>query len=140
MLARQRRLKPKKVDTIIGPNTELLGDVRFAGELVIEGTVRGNVVADDDTGSLLALSDNGTIEGEIRVPNIILNGMVIGDVHARDQIELASKARVTGNVYYNKIELAMGAEVNGSLVHGVDDYPPALQLEHDQEFKITEDS
>ncbi|MCB1741649.1 MAG: polymer-forming cytoskeletal protein [Gammaproteobacteria bacterium] len=139
-MARQKRLKPRKVDTIIGPNTELLGDIRFSGELVVEGTVRGNVVAEDNSNSLLALSDNGTIEGEIRVPNVILNGMVVGDVHASDQVELASKARVTGNVYYNVIQLAMGAEVNGSLVHGVDEYEPALQLGHDAGFGVREDN
>jgi cytoskeletal protein CcmA (bactofilin family) len=54
------------------------------------------------------------------VHNIVLNGEVLGDVHAFEHIELAAAARVTGNVYYNLIEMAMGAEVNGSLVHRVE--------------------
>jgi cytoskeletal protein CcmA (bactofilin family) len=46
-----------------------------------------------------------------------LSGEVIGDVYALKHIELAPNARVTGNVYYNLIEMAGGAEVNGSLIH-----------------------
>ena len=51
------------------------------------------------------------------MPNVVLNGAVEGDVHASERVELASCARVTGNVYYNLIEMAMGSEVNGNLVH-----------------------
>jgi cytoskeletal protein CcmA (bactofilin family) len=57
------------------------------------------------------------VEGEVRGPNIILNGAVIGDVYANERVELVAKAKVTGNVYYNLIEMAIGAEVNGNLVH-----------------------
>ena len=45
-----------------------------------------------------------------------MNGEVKGDVHADERIELASQARVIGNVYYKLIEMAIGAEVNGNLV------------------------
>jgi cytoskeletal protein CcmA (bactofilin family) len=66
---------------------------------------------------MLVLSEKGSIEGEIRVPYIIVNGLVVGDIYASESVELAQNARITGNVYYNRIEIAMGAEVNGSLVH-----------------------
>ena len=66
---------------------------------------------------MLTVSEKGRIEGDVRVPNLILNGAVQGDVYASERVELASHARVTGNVYYNLIEMAMGAEVNGNLVH-----------------------
>jgi len=115
-----KRSKPKKVariDTLIGQHSEIRGDIAFSGGLHVDGTIRGDVSAPDDSGSVLTLSEHGAIEGEVRVPHIILNGSVVGDVHAAERIELAARARVTGNVYYNLIEMAMGAEVNGSLVH-----------------------
>ncbi|MFN2308415.1 MAG: polymer-forming cytoskeletal protein [Gammaproteobacteria bacterium] len=104
-----------KIDTLIGQGTEISGDVRFNGGLHVEGTIKGNVVASGE--AVLMLSEHGRIEGDVRVPNIVLNGAVTGDVHAAERIELASRARVTGNVYYNLLEMAMGAEVNGNLVH-----------------------
>jgi cytoskeletal protein CcmA (bactofilin family) len=129
--SKRRKLRTTKIDSLIGRHTEALGDLRFSGGLHIDGVVRGNVYADDDSGAVLTLSEFGTVEGEIRVPNVVLSGTVIGDVHARDQIELGSSARITGNVYYRLIEMAMGAEVNGSLVHcGPDGEAPNLQLEH----------
>ncbi len=79
--------------------------------------MRGNVIAEGEGRSVLILSEHGRIEGEVRVPQVVLNGTVVGDVHASERVELASKARVTGDVHYNLIEMAIGAEVNGSLVH-----------------------
>jgi len=109
-----------RIDSLIGQGTEVQGDIIFSGGLHIDGTVKGNITAQDDSKSILTLSEQGTVQGEIRVPNVILNGAVMGDVFAVENVELAQKARITGDVYYNLIEMAMGAEVNGSLVHTKD--------------------
>ena len=60
------------------------------------------------------------------MPNVVVNGTVIGDVHALAHVELAAQARVHGNVYYSLIEMAMGAEVNGNLVHQSDNSVVAM--------------
>ena len=116
--------KPKstaQIDSLIGQNSEIRGDVVFKGGLHIDGKVKGNVIAEEGGGeSILTLSDRGMIEGEVKVPNIVVNGTIIGDVHAMTHIEVATKARIHGNIYYNLIEMAMGAEVNGTLVHKSD--------------------
>ncbi|MEJ2361989.1 MAG: polymer-forming cytoskeletal protein [Gammaproteobacteria bacterium] len=112
--------KPKptaKIDSLIGQNTEIRGDVVFSGGLHVDGKVKGNVIAAEGEDSVLTLSERGTIEGEVKVPNVVVNGSVIGDVHALSHVELAAQAQVHGNVYYSLIEMAMGAEVNGNLVH-----------------------
>lgn len=112
--------RPGKIDTLIGNKTVIQGDVKFEGGLHIDGTIKGCVYAEPDSGSYLSLSEKGRIEGDVKVPNIIMNGTVVGDVYAFQRIELAPNARVTGDVYYNLIEMAMGSEVNGNLVHKVD--------------------
>lgn len=117
MWGQRKKTAVGKIDTLIGEHTEISGDVRFSGGLHVDGTIKGNVVASSDTDAVLMLSEHGRVEGEVRVPNVVLNGTVIGDVHASERIELAAKARVNGNVFYNLIEMAMGAEVNGNLVH-----------------------
>lgn len=105
------------VDTLIGRQTEVLGDVRFTGGLHIDGKVKGKVIAQAEKAASLSVSESGAVEGDVRVPHIVLNGTVIGDVHASEKVTLASKARVTGNVYYRIIEMESGALVNGQLVH-----------------------
>ena len=114
--------------TLVGDNTELRGDVSFDGGLFIDGSVIGNVEAKPGSSSVVNLSDKGSIEGTVRVPHVILNGTVIGDVYASEQIELAAKARVTGNVYYNLIEMAIGAEINGQMVHEAEAKNPILPM------------
>jgi len=121
-----KKVKNSRVDTLIGQQTELHGNISFTGGLHIDGKIKGNVMADGDHASTLILSDKGTIEGEVRAPFLIINGLVIGDLYADETVELAPNARITGNVYYEKIEVAMGAEVNGSLVH-VKDAPAQKQ-------------
>lgn len=105
------------VDTLIGRQTEVLGDVRFAGGLHVDGKIKGKVLTAGEKSSSLSVSESGAIEGDVRVPHIVLNGTVIGDVHASEKITLAAKARVVGNVYYKIIEMEGGAQVNGQLVH-----------------------
>lgn len=112
--------KMPKIDTLVGHNTVLHGDVRYKGGLHVDGTIMGNVFADDDVDSVLSVSERGVIEGDVRVYHVVLNGKVVGDVHALEKIELAANARVVGNVYYKLIEMAMGSEVNGNLVHQVE--------------------
>jgi cytoskeletal protein CcmA (bactofilin family) len=132
MFSNSKKSKAGKIDSLVGHNTELKGDVSFSGGFHVDGKITGNVYS-TDASSLLTLSDQGVVEGEIHVPNIILNGAVIGDVFASERVELAANARVTGNVHYNMIEMAMGAEVNGSLVHEVEAEPEraeVVDLEH----------
>jgi len=116
LFGKKNTRRNSQIDSLIGSGTELRGDVHFKDGLHIDGVVKGNVIAEGES-SMLTMSEQGRIEGEVRVHNLVLNGEVLGDVHASEHIELASAARVTGNVYYNLIEMAMGAEVNGNLVH-----------------------
>ena len=84
------------------------------------------MVADDGSDAVLRISEVGTVEGDIRAPHVIINGTVHGDVHASAHLELAENAAIHGNVYYNLIQMAMGASVNGNLVHQGDE--PAKRL------------
>jgi cytoskeletal protein CcmA (bactofilin family) len=113
--AKKQRIE--KVDTLIGQRTEVHGDIVFSGGLHIDGVVKGNIEAGNDGSTSMVLSDKGSIEGEVRAPHVMINGLVIGNIYASEAVELALHARITGNVYYKRIEVAMGAEVNGSLVH-----------------------
>lgn len=116
MLGRKQR-KDKGVETIVGANTEINGDVNFDGWCHVDGTVNGNVTADPDSQSQLSISEDANVDGGVTVPNVRLNGIVRGDVFASQRVELGPTARVIGNVYYNLIEMAIGAEINGKLVH-----------------------
>jgi cytoskeletal protein CcmA (bactofilin family) len=105
------------VDTLVGSNTKVNGDLNFEGGCHVDGTVNGNVSADTESDSALSVSEDANIKGGVTVPYVVLHGIVRGDVFASKRVELGPTARVIGNVYYNLIEMAIGAEINGKLVH-----------------------
>lgn len=120
MFGSSKKASSSRIETVIGQQTVIEGDLHFRGGLHVDGTIRGNVTSESGSDALLTISEKGCIEGEVRVPSLELNGAVVGDVYASEKVELASHARVNGNVYYNLLEMAMGAEVNGKLVHQTD--------------------
>lgn len=129
-MVRRKKFRPPKVTTVIGQNTQITGDITFSGGLHVDGRVVGNIMSEPDLPAALTLSEQGVIEGDIRVSNIILNGEVNGDVYGDERVELAEKAKIFGDVSYKMLEMEMGATVNGKMLHT--DEPPK-RLIHDSE-------
>jgi len=122
----RKRFKAPKVSTVVGSGTEISGDVQFSGGLHLDGKIVGNVNGEEGSDSTITVSEQGVVEGDVRVDSLVLNGTVIGDVYANERVELAAQARVSGTVYYRLLEMAMGAEVNGQLVHSEEQEPRML--------------
>jgi cytoskeletal protein CcmA (bactofilin family) len=114
---KRKQSKQPDIDTLIGAKTRINGDVEFSGGLHVDGYINGNVTGESGTGASLSVSEQGGIEGSVVVPSIVLNGLVKGDIDASDRVELGEKARVLGNVRYTVIETAVGAQINGKLIH-----------------------
>ena len=126
MFGRKQR-RHTVVETLVGSNTRISGDVHFTGGCHIDGAVKGNVSADPESHAALSISEDGQVDGGVSVPYVVLNGIVRGDVYANQRVELGATARVVGNVYYNLIEMAIGAEINGKLVHQPEGQVPLLE-------------
>ena len=105
------------IDTLIGPQVTIRGDVVFSGGLYVEGHIQGKVIAESDERAVLTLAEQGSIEGEVQAPVVVINGRMVGDVYAHERIELAPKARVHGNLHYKVVEMNAGAQLTGHLVH-----------------------
>ena len=102
--------------TLISSGTTVKGDITFTGQLDVEGSVVGSIQADTKD-AVLRVVAGGKVSGEIKVPHATINGNVEGDIHTSERLELAEKAVIDGDVYYNLIEMAVGAKVNGGLRH-----------------------
>ena len=120
-----------EVHTIIGQLSRVEGDIHFTGSLHIDGTIKGNIIAGEGSTSVLTVSEHGSIEGGVQLATVILNGTVSGDIRSDERIELASKAKVNGDVYYHLIEMAMGAQVNGSLIHREESASSVISFDRD---------
>ena len=112
------------VETLIGPHAVIRGDVVFTGGLYVEGAIHGKVCAEEGEKAVLTISVDGRVEGEVRAPVVVVNGTMVGDIHATERVELAEHARVQGNIHYKVIEMAAGAMITGRLIHA--DAPLAM--------------
>lgn len=106
-----------QIECLIGAGTVIEGNITFVGGLRVDGRVRGDVIAADGKPGTLVLSEQAQIEGAIRVSHVVVNGTVIGPVHAAEYVELQTKANVTGDVHYKTLEIQLGAVVQGRLVY-----------------------
>jgi cytoskeletal protein CcmA (bactofilin family) len=105
------------IDTLIGADTRIEGDIHFSGGLRVDGAIRGNVSEPNASPSTLILSEHGRIEGAVNASKIVINGKVTGPVQSNQFIELQPKARITGDVYYKSLEMHTGAVIEGNLVY-----------------------
>ena len=106
-----------KIDSLIGAGTTIEGNVTFTGGLRVDGEIRGNVTASGENQGTMVVSENARIEGAIDVPHLVINGVVTGPVRSSVSVELQPRARVTGDLEYNSVEIHLGAIVEGRLVH-----------------------
>lgn len=105
------------VETLVGPQVVIRGDVVFSGGLYVAGRIVGKVLAEDGSGAVLTIGEQGSVEGEVRAPVVVIAGQMTGDVHASERVELAANARVTGNIHYKVAAMAAGAMITGRLIH-----------------------
>jgi cytoskeletal protein CcmA (bactofilin family) len=125
-----KRSKPQnRIDSLIGSGTKIEGNIIFSGGLRVDGCIKGNIKEAGDQPSTLVLSEQAQVEGVIHVSHVVINGTVVGPVHAQEYVELQSKSRVTGDVFYKTLEMHVGAIVEGKLVHreGVVEQPVEIQ-------------
>jgi cytoskeletal protein CcmA (bactofilin family) len=126
--------KPKsqnRIDSLIGAGTRIEGNVIFAGGLRVDGEIKGDVRTGEGEAGTLVVSEQARIEGEIHVAHLVVNGTVVGPLHATELIELQPRSRVSGDVHYTSLEMHLGAIVEGRLAHiraGADAKPVELKL------------
>jgi cytoskeletal protein CcmA (bactofilin family) len=113
--------------SLIARGTLVRGDLHFTGALHLDGRIEGAVIAEAED-AMLTLSEHGHIQGEIRVPHAMINGRIDGNVVVAIRLELAAQACITGDVHYQLLEMAAGAQVNGRMLHQAAEAARELEL------------
>ena len=97
--------------TYIAPSTKIVGTIAGQGAYVFCGTIEG----DCDIDGPVTLADGGRWRGTIKATDIVVAGIVEGDVIARQRVEIAGTARVSGSLSGNSIAVAEGAVIEGEI-------------------------
>jgi cytoskeletal protein CcmA (bactofilin family) len=117
MFGRKQRPKVKiaRLSSLIAAGVEIIGDVVVTDGVRVDGLVQGSVLSKKDAKALLVLSDQGRINGCVKVQDAVINGAICGDVEVEDFLELQAGARITGNIRYRRLQMECGARVEGRL-------------------------
>jgi cytoskeletal protein CcmA (bactofilin family) len=101
--------KGKAGTSVLSADLTVVGNLKTAGDIQVEGTVEGDIRA-----HLLTVGETATIRGEIMADDIVVNGRVIGRVRGL-KVRLTSTARVEGDIIHKTIAIESGAHFEGSV-------------------------
>lgn len=107
--------KQPPIRSLIGEGTVLHGELRFSDGLRVDGEVHGDIVAVGDDHNILVISEKARVHGKVNAGHVIINGSVVGPVQSSELLELQPKARITGDVRYETLEMHQGATIDGEL-------------------------
>jgi len=107
--------KQPSIKSLIAQGSCIEGNVKFTDGLRIDGEVTGDIRAAEGGASILVISESATVVGQIYADHVIINGRVMGPVHASELLELQPKANIEGEVSYKALEMHQGAVIFGQL-------------------------
>lgn len=122
--------KQPPIRSLVAPGSEIRGNMTFTDGLRVDGSVVGDLRANEDKTSILVISESAHVSGEIHADHVIINGYVHGPVYANELLELQPKARIEGDVHYKALEMHQGATISGQLhpMLGLGEVKPTLKL------------
>ena len=109
------RKKQPPIKSLIALGTKIEGNMLFAEGMRIDGEVAGEIRAASGQPSILVISESARVEGAVHADHVIVNGEVVGPVHAAELLELQPKAKISGNVHYKALEMHQGAVISGQM-------------------------
>jgi len=107
--------KQPPIKSLIAHGSRIEGDYIFSDGLRVDGEVVGDIRANPDHPSILVISESAIVTGVIHADHVIINGRVVGPVHASELLELQPKANIEGDVSYKGLEMHQGALIAGQL-------------------------
>lgn len=107
---------PSRTTTVIGPDTHIKGEMVFDSTARILGTFEGRVIAKGE----VQIGEGAACKAAVEGTTVIVDGLVEGDVTARERVQLNSKARVMGDIVAATLVVAEGATFVGNCRVGAD--------------------
>ena len=128
------RKKQPPIKSLIALGTKIEGSVLFADGVRIDGEVVGDIRGTSEQPSILVISETARVVGAVHADHVIINGQVVGPVHAAELLELQPKAQISGNVHYKALEMHQGAMIAGQMC------PAAVLVEEKPPLKLASNS
>ena len=117
-----------KNSTVIGENCVIEGDVTFEKTIEVHGKIIGTLkIAENCTSASLIIKKTGIVEGDVYGSDVMIEGEVVGNVSGKKEIKIENSAFISGNVYYDILDVQGGATINGNLIRNKGKEPQKLE-------------
>jgi cytoskeletal protein CcmA (bactofilin family) len=100
---------PNSSKNVLGADVEIKGNLKFSGELTLEGKLEGEIHSD----GVLNLGDTAVVNGNINVQSVVVRGKVNGNIVAKEKIEIKSKTEMFGDIRAAKLAIEEGVTFVG---------------------------
>lgn len=115
--------------TVIGEGAVIQGNLLADGGVRVDGKITGDIDIQGSGEAVLAIGQQGNVQGNIRGHRIIISGTVQGNIEALDWIELRDGSRISGDIHYGTLSIEPGARVAGQLLNHAAQTPGFLDGE-----------
>ncbi len=119
----EKTIGENKLTGFFDKDTEIKGDLTFEGSFRIDGRFIGKI----DSDSVLIIGENGKVDADIKIGNIIINGEVKGTIQAKEKVEINSNGRVIGTVITPKLAVEEGAYLEANCQITDQSSPPEIE-------------
>jgi cytoskeletal protein CcmA (bactofilin family) len=106
----QKDFKPGDVEAFLGKNTSFEGKLSFDGMVRLDGKFDGEIFS----GNVLMIGEAATVNAEINVSTLVVDGRVSGNVSATDKIEIHSTGKLYGNITTPVLVIEQGGVFDGA--------------------------
>lgn len=108
MFGKSAAKSPKDLETIVGPQSTVLGELRVTGTIRVDGSVEGDIAAD-----WVVVGEAGKIKGNVRSRGMVIGGRIDGNIDSEEIVEVRDNGQVCGEIRTAKLVMAEGALFDG---------------------------
>lgn len=103
-------MNPAEGSTLIGKSVSIRGELTGSEDLFLDGAFEGTVTLSD---SRLTVGPNARVKADLNVRDIIVFGLIDGNINATGRIELRQTAVVNGDIHAGRLSIEESATVCG---------------------------
>lgn len=107
-----QRIDDISINTILGHGSAISGDIKVNGFVRIDGDIDGNLETD---GNIL-IGENARIRGNLKAKSAMVGGIVLGNIHAIENVKLLSNSTVIGDILSHKVQIEESAVFHGHCI------------------------
>jgi len=107
---KKEEVNTNKGVNLIGEGTRIEGDITAAGDIRVDGLLKGDL----STAARVVIGPNGSVEGQVKCTFAEIIGQLKGDISATETLTLRATAKITGNLTIGRLIIESGAVFSGS--------------------------